>query len=465
MQRHTNHRQVDLFAASAERVYTVSQLCQEVRILLESQFALVRVVGELSDPTLVASGHLYFTLKDERAVFPAVMFRSSVSRLGAVPPEGTEIEVLGRLTLYEPRGRAQLIVEWLTPLGTGRLSAQTIELMNRLRSEGLFDQERKRPLPFLPRCVGVVTSARGAAVHDILTVLGRRFPSISVLIADVRVQGASAAQEIAAAITRLGDGSRCDVMIVTRGGGSAEDLQAFNQEAVVRAVAATSIPVVSAVGHEVDMVLCDLAADLRAPTPTAAATLVVPDRCELQQQQQQKLRSLWRALELIVAKVRRRLLEQRGRLRDPRLLLGSWRLRLDEGVRAAARALQRLLADKQRRVADVRVRLAGSDPRARLQKQRFDLRQRRDRLQHAWQSMLGGHRTGVLGQQQRLQTLNPLAVLGRGYSVVFGPDRRVVSDAAALSPGDVITVRLQRGTVDSRVEEVHPSGEDEETKG
>ncbi len=464
MEKHFGSRQVDLFAPSGERVYTVSELCQEVRAVLEGQFALVRVVGELSDPTLVASGHLYFTLKDEHAIFPAVMFRSSVARLGALPDAGTEIEALGRLTLYEPRGRAQLIVEWLTPRGAGRLSAQTIALMNRLRAEGLFDVERKRPLPFLPRCVGIVTSARGAAVHDILTVLGRRFPSIPVLIADVRVQGATAAQEIAAAVTRLGDGSRCDVLIVTRGGGSAEDLQAFNEEAVVRAVAAASIPVISAVGHEVDVVLCDLVADARAPTPTAAAARVVPDRLELQERQQQRLRGARRALDLVLAGARRQLLEHRGRLRDPRLLLGSWRLRLDYGARAVEGALQRLVAASRRRLGELRVRLAAADPRAQLQKQRVDLSYRRDRLLHAWQSALGGRRTGVLRHHERLQTLNPLAVLGRGYSVVFGPDGSVVSNAATLSTGDAISIRLHRGGLDGRVEQAHPSADEEESK-
>jgi exodeoxyribonuclease VII large subunit len=456
MEKRFGPRQVDLFAPSDERVYTVSELCQDVRALLEGQFALVRVVGELSDPTIVASGHLYFTLKDEHATFPAVMFRSAVFRLGAVPDEGTEIEALGRLTLYEPRGRAQLIVETLSPRGAGRLSRQTIELMNRLRAEGLFDLERKRELPFLPRCVGVVTSARGAAVHDILTVLGRRFPSIPVLIADVRVQGATAAEEIAMAIARLGDGSRCDVLIVTRGGGSAEDLQAFNEEAVVRAVAAASVPVVSAVGHEIDFVLCDLVADARAPTPTAAAARVVPDRLELQKRQQQQLGGVRRALELIFAKARHRLLEHRGRLHDPRLLLGSWRLRLDDDARAVEGALLRLITDKRRRLGELRVLLAASHPRAQVQKQRFDLVHRRDRLLRAWQTVLGGRRIGIQGQHERLQTLNPLSVLSRGYSVVLGPQGRILSEAAAVNVGDAIHIRLHLGAVDGRVEQVHP---------
>jgi exodeoxyribonuclease VII large subunit len=456
MNKRTSSQQADLFFPSGERVYTVSELCQDVRALLEGRFSMVRVVGELSDPTLVASGHLYFTLKDEHAIFPAVMFRSAVARLGEIPEEGTEIEVIGRLTLYEPRGRAQLIAEWLTPRGAGRFSQRTIELMNRLRAEGLFDDKRKRPLPFLPRCIGVVTSAHGAAIHDILTVLGQRFPSIPVLIADVRVQGMGAADEIASAITRLGDGSRCDVLIVTRGGGSAEDLQAFNEESVVRAVAATSVPVVSAVGHEVDFVLCDLAADARAPTPTAAAARVVPDRLELSKQKRDQLRGARRALELILAQARRQLLENRSRVRDPRLLLGSLRIGLDESARTAEGALQRLIANNRRCLGELRVRLAATDPRAQLQKQRLKLAHGRDRLQYAWKSLLFGVGNRMQGQHERLQTLNPLSVLGRGYSVVFGPDGSAISDAAKVSAGDAIHIRLNLGKLDGRVEQVHP---------
>ena len=404
-------RQKDLFSSSDQRVYTVSELASEVRSLLEGNFALVRVIGEISSLSRASSGHAYFSLKDADASLPAVMFRSAVTRIGGeVPEEGTEVECLGRLTLYEPRGRTQLVVEWMVPRGAGALGLKFLKLKEKLSAEGLFDPERKRPIPFLPGSIGIVTSPTGAAVRDILKVLSRRFPSVPVLICPVRVQGEGAAEEIAAAIERMGDGRHCDVLIAGRGGGSLEDLWAFNEEVVVRAVAAAKVPVISAVGHEVDLVLCDLAADVRAPTPTAAAELVVPDREELQRQMEDIAKDLYRVMKLGVSTARNRLMGTTRRIRDPRRVLDAYRLRLDEAERTAVN----------------RVRLENERRRTRLQ--------------------------GHIGA---LSSLSPLAVLERGYGVVSRPDGKTLRESTQVSAGDPIQVRLHRGRLDGTVDRVH----------
>jgi exodeoxyribonuclease VII large subunit len=403
----TPARQKDLFTSSEQRVYTVSELAREVRAHLEDEFGMVRVVGEISSLSVAASGHAYFSLKDPDASLPAVMFRGAITRIGGeVPPEGTEVECLGRMTLYEPRGRTQLVVEFMVPRGAGALGLKFLQLKEKLSAEGLFDPERKRPLPLLPESIGIVTSPTGAAVRDILKVLARRFPSIPVLICPVRVQGEGAAEEIAAAIGKMGDGQHCDVLIAGRGGGSLEDLWAFNEEIVVRAVVASKVPVISAVGHEVDLVLSDLAADVRAPTPTAAAEMVVPDRRELVDHIDELAKDLLRIMKLELSTSRRRLLETTGRIRDPRRVLDAYRLRLDDAQRTA---IARITLEVERR------------------------------------------RTRLQGQLGALTSLNPLAVLERGYSVVSRPDGQTVTKSTQVETGDPIHVRLHQGRLDATV--------------
>ncbi len=399
--------QKDLFASSEQRVYTVSELSQKIRSRLEDAFGLVRVVGEISSLSLAASGHAYFSLKDPEAWLSAVMFRGAVARIGGeVPPEGTEVECLGRVTFYEPRGRTQLVVEWMVPRGAGALGLRFLELKEKLSAEGLFDPGRKRPIPLLPGRIGIVTSPTGAAVRDILKVLDRRFPSVPVLIYPVRVQGEGAAQEIAAAIERMGDGRHGDVLIAGRGGGSLEDLWAFNEEVVVRAVAAAKVPVISAVGHEVDLVLSDLAADVRAPTPTAAAELVVPDREELREHLDELARDCRRILKLNVSTARHRLLETARRIRDPRLVLAAHRLRLDEAERTV---IARITLEVERR------------------------------------------RTRLQGHLGALSSLNPLAVMERGYSIVSRQNGETVTKSTQVATGDPIHIRLHQGSLDARV--------------
>lgn len=447
---------LDLFASRPKppQAWSVSELCARIRGTLEGQYGRVRVSGEIADATLARSGHLYFSLADDRASLPAVMFRSALSRSPmGVPAEGAEVECSGRLTLYEPRGRTQLVVESMSPRGEGALALRFAQLKARLQAEGLFDPERKRPLPFLPRRIGVVTSPSGAAVRDILQVLGRRFPSVPVLIQPCLVQGDQAAGQIARGLKALIREASCDVIILSRGGGSAEDLWAFNEEEVVRAVADCPIPVISAVGHEVDLVLSDLAADLRAPTPSAAAELVVPDRAELLASLRERRLALGRAARLRLADTRRRLMDRSARLRDPRLVLATQRQRLDESLRRLSDALEGGLRRKRKGVDELRLRLAGFEPRARLRADRQALDHARGRLERTWRELQRARRRTLEGRQDNLKALNPLAVLDRGYSLVKTEDGRLVRDAARLDPGQALQLRFARGGARARVEE------------
>jgi exodeoxyribonuclease VII large subunit len=447
--------QDDLFASSTPQAFTVSELAARARRLLEESFPIVRVVGELTDLSRAPSGHAYFSLKDQAAVFPAVMFRPAVARIGgALPPPGTAVECLGRLTLYEPRGRTQLVVEWLVPQGAGLLSIRLLQLRAKLQAEGLFDPARKRRLPRFPAAIGVVTSPHGAAVHDILKVLSWRFPSIPVLIAPVRVQGEGAAAQIAAALARLGNGGRVEVVILARGGGSSEDLSAFNDEGVVRAVAACAVPVVSAIGHELDVVLSDMAADLRAPTPTAAAELVVPDRREVGRHLQVLIERSGRLLHWRLESSRNRLGGAGARIRDPRLVLAAHRIRLDE-VRARAQAsLDQRSRGGREALVRLRLGLAAADPRAAVRERRAWLGETAARLPRGMRLLLERRRSVLGTRRTGLASLSPLAVLSRGYAVVFGSRGQALKDAGQVAVGERIRVRLRRGSLGGRVESI-----------
>ena len=445
----------DLFARSQERVWTVSELTGRLRRLLESEFGWVRVSGEISGLKRAGSGHVYFQLKDESAALDAVLFRAAAARQpGGLPLDGEQVECLGRLTLYAPRGRTQLVVEQVAPRGAGELALRFERLKQRLAGEGLFAPERKRPLPWLPACIGLVTSPSGAAVRDVLQVLERRFPALPVLIAPVRVQGQGAAAEIAAAIGWLAGSGRVDVLIACRGGGSLEDLWAFNEEAVVRAIAAAAVPVISAVGHETDVVLADLAADVRAPTPSAAAELVVPDRAALRDRLADQVRALQRLAGHRLERDRHRLAAAARRMRDPRLVLAAHRLRLDEAARRLADALGARSRHQRRRLVELRVRLAANEPRSRLRAGRQRLVGLRRRLDAAARDSVRRRRQQLEARGQALAGLSPLAVLGRGYSLVTGPDGRLLRDAGRLRPGDALGVRPARGRLRARVQQV-----------
>ncbi|GAB6876012.1 exodeoxyribonuclease VII large subunit [Thermaerobacter litoralis] len=400
-------------------VLTVSELTARIRQRLETDPRLreVWVRGEVNSFKRHSSGHLYFTLQDEGAALRCVMFRSAVRSLRFTPEDGMEVLALGRIGVYEPAGNYQLYVEALEPAGLGALYLALEQRRQRLAREGLFDPARKRPLPAWPRCVGVVTSADGAALRDILKVALRRNPRLAVVVAPVPVQGDGAAEAIAQAIARFNRWGGADVLIVGRGGGAREDLWAFNEEVVVRAVAASAIPVVSAVGHEVDVTLCDLAADVRAPTPSAAAELVVPERGPMERRLGDLRGRLEAAVRRRLERARRRLDELAGRpgLRHPAQRVEAWRQRLAHLHQALARAA-------------------------------------------AWR--VQGERRRLAAAAGRLEALSPLGVLGRGYSVTRTLDGRIVSDATQVAPGERVEILLARGRLEAEVVASHPPAEE-----
>lgn len=395
--------------AQATEALTVSQLTSLIKQFLEGTFPRIWVEGEISNSRLHSSGHFYFTLKDEGAQISGVMWKSRVAALSFKPEDGMKVQVKGSITVYPPRGNYQIDASSLQPLGVGELQMAFERLRQKLKSEGLFDTDRKRPLPPFPSRIGLVTSPTGAALHDIRSVLTRRFPMVEVVLAPVRVQGAGAAEEIARAIGELNEYGKLDLMIVGRGGGSLEDLWAFNEEVVARAIFASRIPVVSAVGHEIDFSIADFVADLRAPTPSAAAEIVVPDRVELLE----SLRNLWYTADRSVrdmvsdARVRIESLLSSYSFNRPRDILRQYTQRVDE--------LERSLLITARHMFD--------------------------RVQQRHLSLL-----------QRLESLSPRSVLARGYAIVHR-DGGVISRSAELSTGDRTTVEFHDGTVPMKVED------------
>lgn len=448
-----NTSQSSLFSDSENKVWTISELTAQVRAILEDQFSPIKVSGEISRITRASSGHLYFQLKDTRSAIDAVMFRSAAVRTArSVAADGVQVECLGRMTMYEPRGKAQFVIEAMRPQGEGALALRLLELKQRLLDEGLFDQDRKKDLPFIPQAVGVVTSPTGAAIRDILKVMGRRFPSIPVIIAPALVQGSLAAGQIANSIHLLESTGRVDVIIVGRGGGSLEDLWAFNEEELVRAVAECSIPIISAVGHETDFVLSDLAADLRAPTPSAAAELVVPDREELAQMLDSLTLQMTRAVERKSAQARADIQQMQSKLQDPRLVLAHHRMRLDDIIRTISTIASAAISSRLSTMAELRVKLAAFEPDERLRREQQKIQNLHQRLTSFMEHSLAAKLASIESRRDAIVNLSPLAVLNRGYSLVFGPDGNLVRDAGMVNKGDLLKIRPARGKLEARVE-------------
>ena len=430
------------------RVYSVSELTAEVRSLLESTWADVWVEGEISNCRLWNTGHIYFSLKDAGAQLRAVMFKTAARSLRFKLEDGQHVLVRGRLGVYEPKGEYQLVCADVEPRGLGARQLALDQLKKRLQAEGLLDASRKRPLPALPRKIGVVTSIDGAAIRDILKVIGRRYQNAHVIIAPARVQGETAAADIARALGEIGRVEGVDVVIVGRGGGSIEDLWAFNEETTARAIAACPVPVISAVGHEIDVTLADLVADLRAPTPSAAAEIVVAAKDEFTAR-------IDRLADRVSAAVRRRMqqgLQALQRL-EARPAIAGFQGRLALRGRHVAELLLDLqrtgrdgLARRQRAFQSLRLRLETLDLRRSFGRIQARLSQADARLQaaavrryHAAEGRLGS-------VAARLDTLSPLAVLGRGYAVCWdGARQQIVREAAAVNDGDAVRVTLHRG--------------------
>ncbi len=435
-------------------VYTVSRLNREARGLIEGGLGSVWLEAEISNFARPASGHWYFSLKDESAQVRAAMFRQRNAGLGLVPRDGMRVLVRARVSLYEPRGDFQLIVDHLEEAGEGELKRRFDLLKRRLAAEGLFDAARKRPLPTLPRRIGVISSPSGAALRDILNVLRRRFPAVPVLLYPVPVQGEGAAEVIARALATASIRAEVDVLILARGGGSLEDLWAFNEEVVARAVAACAIPVVAGIGHEVDFTIADLVADVRAPTPSAAAELVVPDAAEWQRGLAAAELRVLRAWRQSAERRREDLAWARRRLAQlhPGLLVERQAQRLDELGLRLARAVQQRLGAATHRLIAARAELIGLSPAARLAALARRLDVLAARLTPAAVARVEAGAARLARAAGALNVMSPLATLERGYALVTRvEDGRIVTDAAEAPPGTEIDARLAHGRLRARV--------------
>lgn len=440
-------------------VYTVSRLNREARATLEANFPLLWVEGEISNLTQARSGHLYFSLKDEFAQVRCAMFRMRAINLSFSPKDGNHVVARVRVGLYEPRGDFQLVVDHMEEAGDGALRRAFEALKQRLGSEGLFEETRKRPLPELPRCIGIVTSPSGAAVRDILTVLKRRFPAIPVVIYPVAVQGESAAGEIADAIRLAGRRKECDVLIVGRGGGSLEDLWAFNEEVVARAIHESVLPVVSAVGHEVDFTIADFVADARAPTPSAAAELLSPDREAWLTRLRGVEGRLVRVVHQQLQQRKQQLLWLGKRLKHPGQRLQEKAQRLDELEMRMAQAQRNLTRHKHARLETLRARLERHNPIMRLQQLKQSQQELSRRLQQAMKLRVKLLHQRLATQAHALETVSPLATLSRGYAIVSTAENdNVLRRSDEVAVGDKVRARLHRGQLLCRIEEIENEG-------
>jgi len=444
------------FRPPERRIWTVRALVAAVRTHLEREYSDCWVEGEISNLRSPDSGHVYFTLKEENAQINVVMFRSSARLLRFRPENGLHVTVRGRITVYESKGELQISAETMEPQGAGALQLAFEQLKARLEAEGLFDAARKKPVPTLPRRIGIVTSPQGAAIRDILNILARRHHSANVLIYPAQVQGEAAPLEVTAGLRHFNQAQAVEVIIIARGGGSAEDLAAFNHEGLARAVAASAIPVISAIGHETDFTIVDFVADLRAPTPSAAAELVIRSRQEIEEQAEELNQRLERAIRYRLLMARQELSERTthgafGRMMDG---INRRQQRLDE-IRFRLERAERQFIERWRRrweVASAAVR--HYDVRQRLATIRRGLEAHTSSLAAAAHARLLSGRALLDRRTAALEALSPLAILNRGYALVFDSSGRLLKDAEHLSPGDEIAARLARGELRARVSEV-----------
>lgn len=441
-------------------IYSVTRLNREVRAVLEGSFPVIWVQGEISNLAQPASGHIYFSLKDEYAQVRCALFQARKRELRCKPENGMLVLARARVGMYEPRGEFQLIVEHLEEAGLGLLQRAFEELKQRLFKEGLFDEQHKRPVPRLPRSIGVLTSPTGAAVRDILNVLRRRFPLARVIVYPTAVQGEGAVDQIISMLRTAERRNECEVIILARGGGSLEDLQAFNSEKLARAIFDCTLPVVTGIGHEIDFTIADFVADRRAPTPSAAAELVSPDQRELQLLLGQRRTGLGRIMAAGVQMRHRHLEHLRRRLPEPRRILQQLAQGLDDLNQRRQRALRLIFVEKQGRLRQAAALLAGQSP-ARV------LVQYRGRCRQLDQTLLRLMKTSIRFAGQRLEqlalhlhALSPLATLSRGYAIVQHRNGDIVRAAGELSLGEEIRARFASGHADCAVTAITPGEKD-----
>ena len=442
------------------KIYSVSDLNTNIKSLLEESFPFVWIFGEISNFRIPASGHYYFSLKDAASQISAVMFRGQQRKLKFEPEDGMSVTGMGRISVYEPRGTYQIILEYLEFSGVGALQVAFEQLKSRLADEGLFKDEHKIELPFIPNKIGVITSRSGAVVHDILQVVNRRFPNSAIQVFPVKVQGQGAVEEIVSALEVLNRLDECDVAILARGGGSLEDLQAFNSEPVARAIFGSRVPVISAVGHETDYTIADFVADLRAPTPSAAAEVVVPEKSALERRCKE-IEALLRSniinyfnnLNLRIREVSKRLLDPRRRIEDLRLRIDDLHLRLN---RTFGYRLRRDRENLGFRAA----RLSANNPRFLIQKIKKQLEQNYNNLIKSFIIFNNSKQVRIRELTAKLEALSPVAILSRGYSITHTiPDGRVVKDPHAVSLNQDLEVRVAKGRLFCRVKGKSTNGQ------
>jgi exodeoxyribonuclease VII large subunit len=450
------------FRPPERRVWTVRALVSAVRSHIESEYSDCWVEGEISNLRIPDSGHLYFTLKEESAQIRVVMFRSSAKLLRFRPENGLHVTVRGRITVYEDRGELQISAEFMEPKGAGALQLAFEQLKARLQAEGLFEASRKKPIPPLPQRIGIITSPQGAALRDILNILARRHHSANVLIYPAQVQGDSAPGEVMAGLRHFHQqlrhqdsrrGGAVEVIIIARGGGSAEDLAGFNHEGLARAVADSKIPVISAIGHETDFTIVDFVADLRAPTPSAAAELVIRSRQEIEAQAEDLYRRLEHGLRYRLLMARQELTERAQHGAFARMMDGIHRRqqKLDEQRFLLEKAERQLLERCHRRCENVFGAVRHYDARRRLANVRQQLEAQVANLTSAAHRRLLECRGALDRQTASLEALSPMAILNRGYALVFDAKGQLLKDAARLKAGDEVSARLARGRVRARV--------------
>lgn len=436
------------------RALSVSELNHQAKHLLEASFLQVWVEGELSGFSRPSSGHWYFSLKDKKSQVRCAMFRGFNQRVRDIPKEGDQVRIRGKVTLYENRGDFQIIVEHVEPAGAGALQQAFEALKARLQQEGLFDTERKRPIPTLPRHIGVVTSPTGAAIHDILTVLARRCPSIPVTLYPTAVQGKAATSDIVRAIQAANSHGVADVLIIGRGGGSLEDLWCFNEEAVARAIAGSALPTVSAVGHEVDVTIADFVADLRAPTPSAAAEKISPDQSTWVRQLRERELRLAGATRRALTRMDTSLRHLSARLRDPRRELMDKAQRMDELDVRLSKAIRQRLERSGTQATHLNRRLALQSPGRILADSQSRVARLRDQLTSSFSQRMDQQHSKLEYLAQTLNVVSPLATIGRGYAIVQDDNGHIVRDAGQLETGDRITARVSSGEIQAKVTSV-----------
>lgn len=434
-------------------IYTVSGLTEKIKFLLEENFSFIWINGEISNLSKAASGHLYFTLKDKRSQIGAVMFRGQNRNLKYLPENGMSVTGFGRINLYEPRGTYQIILEYLEPEGVGSLQAAFEQLKAKLTAEGLFNDEHKKKIPFLPRKISVVTSPSGSVIHDIIHVLSRRFPGFNLQVVPAAVQGTEAENQISSALDFLNSTADTDVIIVARGGGSLEDLAPFNSETVARAVFRSEIPVISAVGHETDFTITDFVSDLRAPTPSAAAEIVMPEKSELYSEITRQNAYLEAVMANRLSVLRASLDRLVEKLRDPRRRIDDFKIKTDDHASRLSKAMARCLVKEKQRLEWLTRRLYANSPKRKIAYENEKTTRTADRLYAAMDRLVSLERMKLGQLDSRLETLSPHNVMDRGYSIsLLLPGKKVVTDAEKVDIGDRIKLLLARGSLTCRIE-------------